>query len=95
MINHYSIFHLNLAYSSIEEEQREEVIAKCYYPLIELACKHNRKIALEIPGYTLKLIHNLNPVWVLKLNASSLAFSAAKEYCILFLSKKLHKRFIL
>ena len=31
-----SLFHLNLAFSSIEEEQRPDVIARCYWPLLRL-----------------------------------------------------------
>ena len=34
MLQLYSIFHLNIAYSSIEEEQRQEVIRCCYWPLL-------------------------------------------------------------
>ena len=33
----FALFHLNLAFSSIEEEQRGEVIARCYWPLLRLA----------------------------------------------------------
>ena len=35
----YSIFHLNLSYSSIEKSDRRKVIDKCYWPLIEIAKK--------------------------------------------------------
>ena len=31
-----ALFHLNLAYSSIDEERRGEVIARCYRPLLGL-----------------------------------------------------------
>ena len=33
----FAFFHLNLAFSSIEEERRGEVIARCYWPLLKLA----------------------------------------------------------
>ena len=36
----FALFHLNLAFSSIEEEQRGDVIARCYWPLLRLAEKH-------------------------------------------------------
>ena len=36
----YAFFHLNLAFSSIEEEQRGDVITRCYWPLLELARNH-------------------------------------------------------
>jgi hypothetical protein len=32
----FALFHLNVAFSSIEEEQRGEVIARCYWPLLRL-----------------------------------------------------------
>ncbi len=38
----FALFHLNLAFSSIEEEQRAEVIARCYWPLLRLAEKFAR-----------------------------------------------------
>ena len=33
----FAFFHLNLAFSSIEEERRDAVIAHCYWPLLRLA----------------------------------------------------------
>ena len=35
----HSFFHLNLAYSAIEEEDRPPVIARCYWPLLRLALR--------------------------------------------------------
>ncbi|MDZ7771598.1 MAG: hypothetical protein U5K31_02490 [Balneolaceae bacterium] len=32
----YLVFHLNMAFSSIPEERREEVIRKCYHPVLDL-----------------------------------------------------------
>ncbi len=29
-LNLFALFHLNLAFSSIEEEQRDDVIRRCY-----------------------------------------------------------------
>jgi len=63
----YSIFHLNLMYSSIAEEQRLEVINKCYWPLLNLAEKYNFFPGIELTGNTLELIQNLDPNWVVKL----------------------------
>ena len=31
-LNLYAVFHLNLTYSSIEEEQHSDVIRRCYWP---------------------------------------------------------------
>jgi hypothetical protein len=39
LLNLLAIFHLNLAFSSIEEEQRAQVVRDCYGPLLDLpAC---------------------------------------------------------
>ena len=43
----YSVFHLNIAYSSIEDEQRPEVIRRCYWPLLRLAREFNLPFGIE------------------------------------------------
>jgi len=60
----YNFFHLNLAYSAIEEEDRPEVIEKCYWPLLRLARKRNLPFGIELSGYTLEVIQELDPRWV-------------------------------
>lgn len=60
----YSIYHLNLAFSSIEEEQRPEVIEKCYWPLLKLAKNFHMPLGIEATGYTLETIETLDPAWV-------------------------------
>ncbi len=59
----FAFFHLNLAFSSIEEERRGEVIARCYWPLLRLAEKHSH-IAIEVSGYTLEEIARHDPSWI-------------------------------
>lgn len=59
----FAFFHLNLAFSSIEEERRSEVIQRCYWPLLRLAEKH-APIGLETSGYTLEEIARLDPNWI-------------------------------
>ena len=59
----FAFFHLNLAFSSIEEERRAEVIARCYWPLLRLAEKYPH-IGLEVSGYTLEQIDRLDPAWI-------------------------------
>jgi hypothetical protein len=61
----FAVFHLNLAFSSIEEERRPEVIARCYWPLLGLAERHPH-IGIELSGYTLEEIARLDPVWIRK-----------------------------
>ncbi len=62
----FALFHLNLAFSSIEEEQRGEVIARCYWPLLNLAEAHG-PIGIEATGYTLEEIAARDPAWIAKL----------------------------
>jgi len=63
----YLLFHLNLAFSSIEEEDRGDVIDRCYRPLIELMEKSNFIIGVEATGYTLEEIQRLRPDLMVRL----------------------------
>ena len=65
----YLFFHLNLAFSSIEEESWHDVIKKCYHPLLDLAERDNIPIGIELTGWTLKQINNLDSSWVKKLSS--------------------------
>ena len=60
----YKIYHANLAFSSIPEEKLEEVIDKCYFPLLDFVEKTNTKIGLEISGYSLEIIQKIRPIWI-------------------------------
>ncbi len=64
MLKLYTIFHLNLAYSSIAEEERATVIEKCYWPLLKLAKDNGVPIGLEATAYTLEEINRIDPNWV-------------------------------
>jgi hypothetical protein len=59
----FALFHLNLAFSSIEEAQRGEVIARCYWPLLRLAERHG-PIGIEATGFTLEEIAARDPEWI-------------------------------
>lgn len=59
----FSFFHLNLAFSSIEEEQRGDVIDKCYTPVLDLAEAHG-PIGIEANGFTLEEIAARQPAWI-------------------------------
>ncbi len=65
MFYFYSIFHLNLMYSSIEKYQRKDVIHKCYYPLLEIA-DSGFPISIELSGLTLEIIEHTDPHWIEK-----------------------------
>jgi hypothetical protein len=62
----FAFFHMNLAYSSIEEEQRAEVIARCYWPMLRLAEKYG-PIGVEASGFTLEEIAARDPAWIAEL----------------------------
>jgi hypothetical protein len=66
-LNVYALFHLNIAFSSIDEERRPEVVRQCYWPLLRLAEKLNAPIGLEATGYTLEQINNIDPDWMILL----------------------------
>lgn len=63
----FTVFHLNVAYSSIEEEQRPEVVRRCYWPMLRLAREHDVPVGLEIPGYTLETIARIDAKWIREL----------------------------
>lgn len=63
-LNLYQVFHLNLYYSSIEEEQRAEVITRCYWPLLDLAKRYQLPIGIEATGMTLEAIAKIDPAWL-------------------------------
>ena len=67
-LNLFALFHLNLAFSSIEEEQRGEVISRCYWPLLRLAESHG-PIGLEATGFTLEEIASHDPNWIAQARA--------------------------
>ncbi|MBW8708414.1 MAG: hypothetical protein JF627_03985 [Alphaproteobacteria bacterium] len=65
-MNGFALFHLNLAFSSIEEEQRATVVRDCYGPLLELAEKHG-PIGIEATAYTLQAIAKCDKAWLARL----------------------------
>ncbi len=60
----YAIFHLNIAYSSIDVERRSEVVDGCYWPLLNLISEHQFRCGVELTGYTLEVINEIDPTWV-------------------------------
>lgn len=63
----YAFFHLNLLFSSIEESERDLVIKKCYWPLLEIAAKYNIPIGIEASAYTLEIISKIDQTWISRL----------------------------
>lgn len=68
-LNLFTIFHLNLAYSSIEEEQRPQVIRNCYWPLLRLARRYGLPFGIEASGYTLESVAEIDRSWIDELRA--------------------------
>lgn len=62
----YLLFHLNLAFSSVAESRRSEIIAKCYWPMLKLARDHGMPIGVELTGWTLSEIARIDPTWVVE-----------------------------
>jgi len=65
----FTVFHLNLAYSSIEEEQRPQVIRSCYWPLLRLARRYGLPFGIEASAYTLETVANIDRSWLDELRA--------------------------
>jgi hypothetical protein len=65
-LNLFAMFHLNLAFSSIEEYERSAVIERCYWPLLATAAAQG-PIAIEATGYTLEEIEARDPKWLARL----------------------------
>jgi len=63
----FSVFHLNLLYSSIEEERRGEVISRCYWPLLRIAKELKVPIGVEATGLTLEIIAAQDVRWIQEL----------------------------
>jgi len=60
----FTTFHLNLAYSAIEEQNRREVVERCYWPLLRIARDHDLPIGFEASGYTIEEIARIDEEWV-------------------------------
>ena len=64
----YTLFHLNLAFSSIDESSHADVIRQCYWPILELAQK-GIPVGLEVTLYTLECVQRVDPSWITTLRS--------------------------
>lgn len=64
MPNLYLFFHLNIAFSSIEEDRHLELIQNCYKPLLNLIRSCKLPTGIEVTGFTLEKINELDPTWI-------------------------------
>ncbi|MCL1044787.1 glycoside hydrolase [Shewanella electrodiphila] len=67
--NIYAIFHLNLAFSSIDKSEHQKVVENCYWPLLESIINKGIPIGMELTAYTLECIQEIDPNWVIKLKS--------------------------
>jgi len=65
----YTCFHLNIAYSSIEEEARATVVKKCYRPLLDVIKRVGFRCGIESSAFSLEEIRKCDPVWIDDLKA--------------------------
>lgn len=65
----YCIFHLNLAYSSIDQHQHAAVLERCYWPLLRLARRLRLPFGIEATAATLEAIAALDAGWLAELRA--------------------------
>ncbi len=64
----YTAFHLNLAFSSMPEEQYALAVDQCYWPMLDILEKlQNIKFGLEFSGYTLQKIKEVDYTFIKKL----------------------------
>lgn len=66
-IRAFSFFHLNLAYSAIEVDQRPKVVERCYWPLLKLARERQLPFGIEASAWTLETIAAIDPAWLVEL----------------------------
>lgn len=67
MLKLYTFFHLNLMFSSVEEEQCQLILDRCYWPLLRLARKYSLPFGIEAPACTLEIIQAIDPAWIYEL----------------------------
>ena len=66
MLHIAGVLHLNLSFSSIPPSEYKTVIETCYWPLLEMASRHGNvfPVGIEMSGWTLERIRELDPKWV-------------------------------
>ncbi|WP_299807259.1 glycoside hydrolase [uncultured Shewanella sp.] len=67
--NVYAIFHLNLAFSSIDTSEHQRVVDLCYWPLLHLIERDNIPLGIELTAYTLECIQAVDSSWIEKFKA--------------------------
>lgn len=60
----YFVFHLNLAFSSVDRESWSTIIKRCYWPLLDIISDLEIPLGIELSGWTLNGIQDTDPEWV-------------------------------
>ena len=60
----FTAFHANLDFSALPEADRSTVIARCYWPLLELPTEYGIPIGVELSARTLEILLGEDPEWV-------------------------------
>ena len=60
-MNLFTIFHANLAFSSIPYRHYDWILDNCYWPLLDLVETKSVKTGLEFSGQTLEILNELDP----------------------------------
>src|SRR3990170_1100259 len=68
MLRLYTLFHCNLAFSSIPKEHFPVVVKRCYEPLLALAEK-GFPVAIEMTAWTLKEVNAIDPMFLERLRS--------------------------
>jgi hypothetical protein len=68
MLELYTLFHCNLAFSMIPREHFPTVVERCYSPLLDLAEK-GFPIAIEMTAWTLKEVNRIDPSFIERLRS--------------------------
>ena len=62
----YFVFHLNLAFSSVDKGSWSTIVDRCYWPLLEIISDLQVPLGIELSGWTLNGIQETCPKWVVK-----------------------------
>ena len=66
-MNLFTLFHANLAFSSIPSRHYDWILDNCYWPLLSFVAATRTKTGLEMSGETLKILENIDPAFVAEL----------------------------
>lgn len=59
----YTIFHLNILYSSIPQSEWPVLVKSCYWPLLDMCRRLSIPLGITAPAYTLEEIARIDPSW--------------------------------